>query len=62
MSTISAPQTQVVIGGQVFYVPSDRLQEVYALLTRLQSIAVNETQSLPHDKSLSYRGQSLING
>jgi hypothetical protein len=57
---LGSAKTQVVVGSQVFYVPSDKIQEVYSLLSRLQSLAVNENNinGIPP----KYEGLNLIRG
>lgn len=56
---INSAKTQVTVGGQVFYIPSERLQEVYSLLSRLQGIAVAENNT---PQTATFTGQTLIRG
>jgi hypothetical protein len=57
---LGSAKTQVVVGSQVFYVPSDKIQEVYSLLSRLQSLAVNE--NTVNGVPPQYNGLSIIRG
>jgi hypothetical protein len=57
---LGSAKTQVTVGGQVFHVPTERLQEVYSLLSRLQSIAVSE--NTVNGVPPQYTGLNLIRG
>lgn len=48
----------VTVGQQVFAIPVDKVQEVILLLSRLQSIQIQENPSPP----LQYQGRTLLNG
>lgn len=52
--------TNVTVGGSVFTIPSDRIQELMSYLTRLQGIRVQEHQT-PTSPILAYNGKTLIN-
>lgn len=58
---INSAKTQITVGGQVFYIPSERLQEVYSLLSRLQGIAVAENITMS-PQTATFTGQTLIRG
>lgn len=57
---LGSTKTQVTVGSQVFFVPSEKLQEVYSLLSRLQSLAVNENNV--NGVPPRYEGRSVIHG
>jgi hypothetical protein len=46
------------VGQQVFAIPVDRVNEVILLLSKLQSIQIQENPS----PLLQYKGRSLLNG
>ncbi len=57
---LGSAKTQVIVGSQVFHVPTERLQEVYTLLSRLQSIAVSENSHAGVPPQ--FNGLNLIRG
>jgi len=48
----------ITVGQQVFAIPVDRVNEVILLLSKLQSIQIQENPS----PLLQYKGRSLLNG
>ena len=60
MAIIASNYTKVSVGNQVFEIPSDRVQEVFQLLSRLQSVSIHSENN--PSPVLSYQGKSLICG
>ena len=58
-TTIANNYTKVSVGNQVFEIPADKVQEVFNLLSRLQSISIHSENPSP---VLAYQGKSLICG
>jgi len=60
MAIIASNYVKVTVGNQVFEIPSDKVQEVFSLLSRLQSISIHSENN--PSPVLSYQGKSLICG
>jgi len=56
---ITGAKTRVSVGNQIFEIPTEKTTELMRLLSRWQSIQVQENNPSP---PLQYQGRSLING
>lgn len=53
-------RTKVTVNGQVFDIPSTKVQELFNMLAQWQSIAV--TENAPPNSDPRWNGQQLLNG
>lgn len=60
MNNIISKRTKVIVGGSVFEIPSEKVNELLGLLARWQSISISEEINNP--QQTKWNGQSLIYG